>query len=170
MPEYVSISELSREIGLDRSHTRRYALHHGFTFTKIRTLDSKNQLTLALTKEDAETLYELRRNQGFGQSGLPSENGHGFFYAVQPLPDLAPNRIKLGWANDPDSRLSAYKTISPDAKILKSWPCRSSWERAAIASITRAECKQIGVEIFHCDNVETLLKRGDDFFALMPPS
>jgi hypothetical protein len=147
---------------------RKYALKQGFSFARIRTMDSQNQLTLALSKEDAEALYELRRSQGFSQSGLSVNNGHGFFYAVQPLPDLAPTRIKFGWANDPISRLSAYKTIAPEARILKSWPCYSSWEQAAIASITRVGCKQIGIEIFSCDSIDAMLERCNDFFSLMP--
>jgi hypothetical protein len=165
---YVSMSQLAKELKLDVSNARKYIIKQGFSFIKIRTLDSRNQLTLALTQEDAETLYELRRNQGFGQSSSPVENGCGFFYIVRPLPDIAPARIKVGWTNNPQSRLSAYKTITPDAELLQTWPCRETWERAAIASVTRIGCQRIGVELFLCADVAALQERANAFFALLP--
>lgn len=167
MDNYVSISELAAMLGLDRSNTRKYAIKNGFNFSRIRTESTKGQLTLALPPADAAALLDMRRKQGYG-SGTASENGRGYFYVVQPVPELDPLRVKLGWATDAKSRLAAYTTISPEAKLLKFWPCRLSWERAAIASVTRTGCEQIGQEVFTCNGIQDILERCEQFFALMP--
>jgi len=55
MPEeFVSLKQLAAEVGMNRSHARRYVLALGLTPTKRRTADSGNQLTLTLTASEAE--------------------------------------------------------------------------------------------------------------------
>lgn len=65
-------------------------------------------------------------------------------------------------------RLATHRTISPTAKLLKTWPCRKSWERAAIDSLTAENCTLIGGEVYLCTDIGRLLQRGDTFFACMP--
>ena len=100
MPEYITLRELADEFGLDRSHTRKYVLKLGFSPIRIRTQDSKNQLTLAVTIEDAEAIREIRASQGYGSSGKPADNSKGYFYIIQVIPEFAPTRIKLGFGFD----------------------------------------------------------------------
>lgn len=51
---YVSIKELARRLGMDKSHARRYVLKLGFKPPKRRTPDSANQLTLTVTAAEAK--------------------------------------------------------------------------------------------------------------------
>jgi len=168
---YVSIKELAEKINLDRSNARKYVLKQGFSFVKIRTADAKGQLTLALPLEEAESIIEIRERQGFlteGKERISVDNSEGFFYIVQLIPEFMPNRVKLGFASNVEYRLDAHKTSAPTAMLLKSWHSNKSWEKAAMASITRIESKNIGGEVFECENLESLLERAEVFFKIMP--
>lgn len=166
---YVTLKELANELNMDRSHIRKYVLKHGFTPISIRTEDSLHQATLALLPEDAEAVRQLRARQGFSSTfRAPLDNGVGFFYLIQIVPDLDPLRVKLGWTSDVSMRLDAHRTAAPTAELVKCWPCRKVWEIAAMNSVTRIECVNIGNEVFRCTDVDTMIARCDAFFALMP--
>jgi hypothetical protein len=165
--EFISLKSLSENLGMDRSHARRYVLKCGIKPQKMRTLDSGNQLTLTVSRAEAEQVVKRRTEAGF--LGGPKQLGdaHGSFYIVQLTPDLRPGRIKLGFAVDVDERLSQHRTAAPTAVCLKHWPCRRSWELAAIDCLTRKACLRVGAEVFDCDDLDYLCKRGDNFFGLM---
>lgn len=168
MPEYVTLKDLAEQLGIDRSNVRKYVVKHGLNPVSVRTPGSRGQLTLALTAADAEAVRALRDSQGFGESVNPVENGDGYFYVVQLVPELDPNRVKLGFAVDTGARLDAHRTAAPTAVLLKAWRCKRSWEGAAIASITRAGCQLIANEVYQVDDLGALVEWGDAFFGLMP--
>jgi hypothetical protein len=168
MSDYVSLKELADELGLDRSNMRKYVLKHGFMPTNVRTADSRSQLTLALSAEDAEAVRQLRTSQGYTSGYKPMENGDGYFYVIQLIPELDPCRVKLGWTNGLDGRLASHRTAAPTAQLIKAWPCKKAWELAAMASLTRMGCTLIANEVYTCDSVDAVVSRGDQFFSLMP--
>src|SRR5947199_6661713 len=95
--EYVSLKQLARELGLDRSNTRKYVLKHGIRPHKRRTPDSASQLTLALTVEEAELIRAKRREEGFLGASKPVSKDVGVFYVIRLIPEFDPRRIKLGF-------------------------------------------------------------------------
>ncbi len=172
MSTIVTLKELAQEFNLDRSNMRKFVLAHDLTPFKVRTPESRGQLTLALSTEDAEVIREIRKQEGFSLSGghrAIIDNGQGWFYVIQIVPDLAPHRIKLGFASNVESRLQAHKTSAPTACLVKTWPCKRTWERAAMDSVPRTDCALVANEVFDCGGVASLTSRCDDFFALMPP-
>lgn len=165
----VTVKELAQELKLDRSNMRKYILAQGFDFIKTRTPESRGQLTLALTLADAEAIRELRENQGFMTAGkVVIDNGMGWFYLIQLIPDIAPKRIKLGFASNIESRLAAHHTSAPTAKLIKAWPCKKIWERAIIDSVTRIDCQLIAGEVFDCISLIDLTQRCNNLFGLFP--
>lgn len=166
--EYTTVKALAEEFGLDKSNMRKWLKNQNFTFIQVRDPISC-QLMIALTREDAELAKEMRRSQGYLGSHKPVVDlGKGFFYIIQIMPDLVPERVKLGYATDCQSRLQSYLTVSPTARLLHCWPCASVWEQTAIASLTRMGCRRVGGEVFDCDCLEALIDRGDSFFSLLP--
>jgi hypothetical protein len=165
---YVSLKQLGKDLKLDKSNLKRYLLKEGIYTTFIRTADSKNQRTLAITEEDAEIYKERRQSQGFKYLNTPIISGKGFFYVVRIVPDLAPNRVKLGFATDVTSRMLSHRVAAPTAELIKKWACDRTWEQCAIASVSRIGCKHVGGEVFDCDSVEEIVKRANEFFNLMP--
>jgi hypothetical protein len=171
MPDVVGIADIARRLHLD--------------FTTVRRLIAKEkdalQITLRrgkgeklfLSREDAEKLiasYEARRG---GVEIVPEEadtatyDRHGYFYLIQLVPEALPNRIKLGFADSIERRLAEHQTAAPTAKVLKFWPCKRSWDFAAMDSITRTGCKLVLNEVYEGD-VQGFIDRAEAFFAVMP--
>jgi hypothetical protein len=118
--------------------------------------------------EEAEQIREVRRSQGFTKSSQVIVPQDGYFYIILLYPDLSGKRIKLGFATTVQSRLLAHRTVAPTAMVLASWFCKSAWEKAAIASVAREGCVLVANEVYDCENVDDLIERGKQFFALMP--
>jgi hypothetical protein len=90
------------------------------------------------------------------------------FYVIELVPELDPTRIKLGFALNLNERLAQHKTAAPTARVLKFWPCRRAWELTVMDSLSAANCRLILNEVFECDDLPALLRRGDEIFALLP--
>ena len=166
--EYVSLKELAEELGMDRSHARKYVLNLGLKPVKRRTPDSGGQPALTVSAEEAEFIRRTRKEQGFLGSGTVVTSEAGFFYVIQLVPDLDPNRVKLGFADSVETRLSQHRTSAPTARILKSWPCKRSWERTVIDALAAVGGRLILNEVFEFSDMEAVLRRAEDLFALLP--
>ena len=136
--EFISLKTLAAEMGMDRSHARRYVLRLGVEPQKRRTQDSGGQLTLTVSAIEAEFIKSRRNEQGFLENAKPVQNEAGFFYIIQLVPELDPKRVKLGFADDVSVRLSQHRTSAPTAVVLKSWPCKRSWESTVIDALASA--------------------------------
>jgi hypothetical protein len=167
--DYVSIKDLANRSGMDRSHARRYVLKLGYSFHKRRTPGSGSQLTLWVTSAEADEIASQRADKGFTASTVVAISDVGFFYVIQLVPDLDSRRLKLGFADSLEQRLSQHRTAAPTVRVLRAWPCKRSWELTAIDAITREGCRLILNEVFECDELEILVKRGDTFFSMLPP-
>ncbi len=168
LDQFVPVKHLARELGMDRSHARRYVLQLGVVPQKRRTADSGSQLTLTITAQEAEYVRNTRREEGFGSDGKAVDTSVGVFYVVQLVPELDPNRVKLGFAEGVVGRLAQHRTAAPTAKILKTWPCKRSWEQTVIDALANASCRLILNEVYECCDIEKLLALGDQLFQLLP--
>ena len=166
--DFVSIKDLARQLGMDRSHARRYVLKLGYPFQKRRTIDSGGQLTLCVALADAKQIATQRAGQGFTAPTIVAVSNIGHFYVVQLIPELDAKRLKLGFAESLQQRLAEHRTAAPTAKLLCSWPCKRSWERAVIDALTGANCRLISNEVFECDDPQKLIQRGNKIFELLP--
>jgi transcriptional regulator with XRE-family HTH domain len=90
--------------------------------------------------------------------GIP----RGHFYVVQLVPELAPNRIKLGWAADPSSRFGTIQHSAPTARLVRTWPAEHSWQRKVISAGRPG--RQLGHGVFDSDDVGAVVERIDAFF------
>ena len=165
---YISIKHLAEKLGMDRSHARRYVLKLGFKPTKRRTRESGNQLTLTVTFDEADSILKHREEQGFAGQSKAVETEAGVFYVIQLVPELDPRRIKLGFAVDLNDRLVQHRTAAPTARIVKSWLCKRSWEGTVMDCLASHDCRHILNEVFECENLESLISRGDNLFSLLP--
>jgi hypothetical protein len=124
-----------------------------------------------LSREDADKLiasYEARRGPV-----VPSvEDGakydrFGYFYLIQLVPEALPNRVKIGFADNVEQRLAQHRTAAPTARLLRAWPCKRSWDYAAMDSITSKNCQLVLNEVYEGD-VAGFVERADAFFAMLP--
>jgi hypothetical protein len=166
--EYVSLKDLADELGLTLSWLRIYTMRNGVKPHKRRTADSRNQLRLAVTAEEAEWIRAKRREEGFFADCKAADKDAGVFYVIQLVPELDARRLKLGFADDLALRLAQHRTAAPTARVVKSWPCRRVWEFTVMDCLVGTECRLILNEVYECDDINALLARGDQLFQLLP--
>jgi hypothetical protein len=78
--------------------------------------------------------------------------------------------VKLGFADDAGARLTQQRTAAPTAKLLKTWPCKRSWEFTVIDALPTGSCKLILNEVCECLGLARLLAHGDQLFVLLADS
>ena len=167
----VSINIVASELGVNKDYALRLAKKRA---TELGiTLHYGKRNALSLSREDADRLISNHRPRA---SAAPAGNdiarltGFGYFYIIQLHPEDLPTRLKLGYTDNLDVRQSDHRTNAPTLKLLKSWPCKRTWEEAVKASITREGCRRVGgdgSEVFDGD-VQGFIDRAEAFFALMP--
>ena len=165
----VTLKSLAAELGMDRSHLRKFVLGMDIEPLRLRTEASRNQLTLAVTDKQAKRIREARSVAGFGsqtaKAGDP--NGNGYVYVVCMDPEARANRVKIGFTVSLEGRMSDYRIANPQAELLVSWAARRTWEVAARDCLT-VEAQHVAGEVYDCGDLGDLLKRGDTFFGIMP--
>lgn len=169
MSEMISIIEIAKRLKVDTSTVRRLIAKESDSL-KL-DLHRGKQDRLFLSKDDADKLiasYETRRGSVAAiEVDETKFDRYGSFYVIQLVPEALPNRVKLGYADNVNQRLNEHRTAAPTAKLLKSWPCKRSWDYAAMDSITREGCKLVLNEVYEGD-INGFLVRAEQFFALMP--
>ena len=164
MQQTVLIQTVADELGIVKDYALRLAKKNGFE------IHYGKRNVASLSKADAEKLiqeYEPQRSSDGSSSENTAFDGFGYFYVIQLLPDEIPDRIKIGYTNNLDGRLADHRVTNPTLKLVESWPCKRTWERAATASITREGCSHVGGEVYQGD-IQGFLHRAGAFFALMP--
>ncbi len=166
--EYMTLRSLANELGMDHSNLLKYVKKHDIETHKRRTADSKGQPTTAVTHIQAEQIRQMRRQEGFGVDAVAPISDSGEFYIIQLVPELDPRRLKLGFAENVNGRLSQHRTAAPTATVLKSWPCKRAWEKTIMDALTIERCRLIQNEVFECDSYEDLLRVADKLFDILP--
>ena len=169
MGEMIGMPEIAKRLKVDSGTVRRLIARESESLQL--KLHRGKQDRLLLSREDADKLiasYEARR----GPISATTEDEakfdrYGSFYIIQLVPEALPNRVKIGYADNVEQRLSQHRTAAPTAKLLKTWPCKRSWDYAAMDSIAREGCKLVLNEVYEGD-VTGFLQRAERFFALMP--
>jgi len=169
MSEMIGIPDIAKRLGVDGGTVRRLIARENDTLQL--TIHRGKGERLLLSKDDADRLiasYEARRGPvaEVGEDFARFDR-YGYFYVIQLVPEALPNRVKIGFADNVEKRLSEHKTAAPTAKTLKAWPCKRSWDYAAMDSITREGCKLVLNEVFEGD-VQGFIDRGERFFSMMP--
>jgi len=165
----IPMKQGAQELGVHKDYALRLVHKHAEELGLHPQRGQRN--ALLLSRQDADRLvqaYQPREAHNRHSSNRES-NGLGYFYLIQLHPADLPTRFKIGYTNNIDVRLSDHRTSAPTLLLVKSWPCKRTWEEAARASITREGSHWVGGEVFDGD-VQGFLARADDFFSLMPSS
>lgn len=171
MAEMVTIAEIVKRLGVDLTTVRRLIARESDVLQIVLHRGKGDKLLL--TKDDAEKLiasYEARRgpvSASADASDTAKYDRYGYFYLIQLVPEALPNRVKIGFADNVEKRLAEHRTAAPTAKLLKAWPCKRSWDYAAMDSITRSGCKLVLNEVYEGD-INGFVERGDAYFGVMP--
>ncbi len=169
MAEMVSIPELAKRLNVDSTTVRRLIARESEAL-QLQLQRGKGD-KLLLSQDDAHRLvasYEARRGPVTTvDQQAAAYDRYGAFYIIQLVPEALPTRVKLGFADNVARRLTEHQTAAPTATLLKAWPCKRSWDYAAMDAITREGCKLVLNEVYEGD-VQGFLDRAAEFFAVMP--
>lgn len=175
--ENVSFHELAKRLGISYDTVRRgiskYGDELGIVVKKIKTPGSKGALAQCLSENDANTFIayieskpKIEQVGGGGETEI-SFRRYGYFYIIQVVPELLPNRVKIGYTDNLEQRLREHQTSAPTARIIGYWECKRSWDQSVMDSITRENCSLVMNEVYEGD-VDAFIMRAESFFALMP--
>lgn len=171
MPEMVTVAGIAKRLNLDQRTVGRLIAREkeALQLTLHRGKADKR----LLTRDDADKLiasYEARRGpmaESAEAGEAPTYDRYGYFYLIQLVPEALPNRVKIGFADNVERRLTEHQTAAPTARVVKAWPCKRSWDFAAMDSVTRTGCKLVLNEVFEGE-VQGFIERADAFFAVLP--
>lgn len=168
----IPVVELARELKTQRGPIHKIVKRLGIVPMDSRLKNKGNQKVKVITHEEADRVrdeYWRNAKTAAAESGgqeLPV-GGPGIFYLLQLEPELDPSRIKLGWTSHLDNRLTDHRCSAPFVICIKTWPCRSTWESAALDCLGNG-LERLHTEIFRGADVEELVRKGNEFFGLLP--
>jgi hypothetical protein len=119
----ISVNELLEKYKCNWRAANRWAKRNNKQFVKVK---GKNKSQKGLLPKDAKQFekYLIEIKEG------------GFLYAIQLIPEYNQNRIKFGFAYDPERRLADHKITCPNAKLLGNWKCLRHLEKTSIKKIS----------------------------------
>ncbi len=178
MPEYLTLDQVAEMIGVEVTAVRRALKAIQFS-AEIEILKGmapgRSRRALCISDSHARLIVEhfvSRQSQTALTSSIElpinlTAGGYGFFYLIQLVPELAPNRVKIGYTDNLDTRLREHQTSAPTAKLIRSWRCKRAWDQAAMDSITRSGCHHVMNEVYEGD-IDAFVVRANAFFEVMP--
>ena len=169
--ELVSISELADELGIYKQSVFKIANRIGVQTIKRRDPNRGGQQVALVSSSDATAIREAfasgRKMAEASSDALDYSPEIGRFYLIQLEPEHDAGRFKVGFTTDLTGRLRHHRCSAPFARYLKYWPCRRSWERAAI-DCTTVNTEQLHTEVFRGASLDDVLARAERFFETMP--
>lgn len=148
MADLVAFKDIAKRLGLNPSTVSRLIDRFGsqleISIQRGRGKASNAKLTNYLSRDDADRLiafYEGGKTHADDEASGDFFQTFGVFYVIQLVPEAMPNRMKIGYADNLDQRLANHRTAAPTARVLASWPCKRSWDYAAMDSIAGEGCK-----------------------------
>lgn len=161
-PDTVVVLDLLEQYNTDWRVIKRWAKNNSKNFHQIRSeLGGRGRYSLA--KSDASEL----------EKHLMKVKEDGFFYVIQPVPELNLNRLKLGFTRNTKRRLAQHSGVCPNAKLVKRWRSKKSDEAKIRNFATQQGCKQLftnindmrcATEVFDCENYQDVVDRVNLYF------
>lgn len=171
----VAIVDLADELQVRKQWIFKIAKRLDIRTGQRREAERGNQIIATVSREEAtmirrEIEASIRRGTESNSSteeGIDPISEAGVFYVIQLEPEHDPERVKVGFTTDLDGRLRKHRCSAPFAVCVISWPCRPTWERAAIDCVTDG-FEQLHTEVFRATSLADVRRRGDTFFNIMP--
>jgi hypothetical protein len=175
--ERIAIIDLADELQVRKQRIFKILPRLGIRPTRRREQSRGNQNVATIGVQEAAVIRnELLKNAEapsreinatLNNSGVGFPDDIGVFYLMQLEPNHDPGRFKAGFTVEIEGRFQKHRCSAPFAHCLKTWPCRRTWERAAIDCATDG-CERLHTEVFRSAALEEVVPRADAFFAVMP--
>lgn len=150
----VSLKQLAGELGFHVGSIKKSVEARGF---KPFRLTEGNTKPLYLSREDADLFKEQIENERTHK--IQPEKVHQSLSGVYciEVASFTGRRIKIGWSDNINARLSTYRTIMPDLIVHAVWPSKDQYlERMALAYAVQHSI-QVFEELFEIDDIRAFL-------------
>jgi hypothetical protein len=173
--DLISVREIAAQHGKRKQTVFKILKRLGIKATKQRCATGNNQMVAYITHDD----YRLVRSElvtirsdddskDTEQNRIENAPEQGVFYLIQLEPQLDPGRFKVGFATSLPERIRHLRCSAPFATLVRSWPCKSLWEKTVIDSVS-AGCERLHTEVFRALSLDEVAAKCEKFFAVMPP-
>jgi hypothetical protein len=173
--ELISVVDIASQLGKRKQTVFKVLRRLSIVPRKLRSTDRRGQLVSYVTPQESRLVAAELRAAGpvpaFGDGvaappeALPEERG--VFYLLLLEPEHDRGRFKVGFTVSLSERLRTLRCSAPFTEVVRTWPCKTLWERTAIECVTEG-CKQLHTEVFRTQSIEPVLQRCEQFFGLMP--
>jgi hypothetical protein len=112
----MDLDGLARKVEVNRRYLESYLKSKGIEVSLLK-IDHYPFYVFVVRQERASEIINhwdsYQAYQDGAGRGLP-----GYFYVIQPTPELDPHRIKLGFARDVEQRVKDFQTVCPQAQLV----------------------------------------------------
>ena len=163
----VPLKDIASKIGRNPGTILKVSRSRGFQPFKLQEGQNKPNF---LSAQDAKTLIQKLEDEAKYRVNPEQEkapSGISGVYAIEiPSYDGA-IRLKIGWSDNIADRLDTYRTIVPDLRVSRIWPCFENWHERMALKWAGQNGRQISQELFDFeDNVAALSSLDDLFLSL----
>ena len=161
----IRLLDFAAEFGLNKVGKKKFVTRRGFEPFKRQQGQSKPNY---ISWDDAQELRKILQDEKDHRIPPSKEDfptGLSGVYAIEVPAYGGSVRIKIGWSENIHERLSTYRTIVPDLRVLRMWPCTDNWHEKMALSYARNNGRHIGQELFEFDNSEVALEAIDKLFS-----
>jgi hypothetical protein len=138
----IALAALAAETGFGANSFKRALISRGIVPFKLKQNRNAPYYVSTFDADAFKKAIDEERRRVHRHESFPQ--GLGGVYCIEVPSYDGRVRVKIGWADQFDKRLSTYHAIIPDLRILGLWPTHEQWmERAALA-----RAKEIGMRVF----------------------
>ena len=129
----IRLRDIAAKVGQNPNGFLRAARRRGYEPFKLR--EGKNK-PYFLSPQDAKALIQKFEDESkylVNQDQKNAPTGLSGVYVIEVPSYDGSTRLKIGWSDKVADRLDTYRTIVPDLRVLRIWPCVENWyERMAL--------------------------------------
>ena len=163
MEDMIFVNSLANDLSMNKGNLFKLLKKLKIETSSLRSAKHGQQMLSTITREDASKVISYRT--GFFKE---PDSKSPVIYLVQLLPDLSPNRVKIGFTSDMASRIRDFKTTCPDLTVIKTWQCpKHALEPGIVALIITSEDRPISDEVYQLSSLEDTMRRAEEDFKLL---
>ncbi|MSU36566.1 MAG: GIY-YIG nuclease family protein [Pedosphaera sp.] len=163
----VQLIRLAEELKLSPASMKKFVVRRGIKPFQIHKGQSK---LFFISAEDADKLRKRIENHilnivsPLDQKTEPNSSG---VYLIEVPSYDGINRIRIGWADNFEERLSFYRTIVPDLKVRVIWYTLDKWTERMAHKRASELGNRIHTELFTFDDTERAIEQIKEVFSMI---
>ena len=163
----ILLRDIAVKVGRSTGGLLKAARRRGFEPFKLQEGQNKPNF---LSPQDAKALikiFEDESNYRVIPDREKAPTGLSGVYAIEIPSYDGSIRLKIGWSDNVAARLDTYRTIVPDLRVSRVWPCFENWYERMALKWAEKNGRQIGQEIFDFADNDAALSSLDDLFVTL---